>query len=162
MSLPLILFYHCPSSSFPLLSFLFFPLTQSLPESPTPISPQLKLLHSQSILFILSSCLSACTCVCVCVRAHVPLHIYIYISLYLSRASTQPLQPSTPQPTTPPPPQLPGRDPTFNITAERSILSKKSLLSAEMLNMLNMFKSLSQKKLLSGEMLNMLNMLNVF
>ena len=117
-----LLFYHCPSSSFPLLSFFLFPLAQSLSESLTPISLQLKLLHYQFIFFFLSSCLSACTCVCVCVRACPS----IYLSLYLSWASTQPLQPSTPQPTTPPPPpQLPGRDPTFNITAERSIFSPK-------------------------------------
>ena len=169
MSLPLILFYHCPSSSFPPLSFLFFPLTQSLSESLTPISLQLKPLHSQSILFFLSSCLSVCTCVCVCVRAHVALHISTYLSLSLSLSLSISLylflsfssfdsafaaqHPPTHNP--PPPPQLLGRDPAFNIIAERSIISQNLLLSAEMLNMLNMFKSLSQKMLLSGEILNM-------
>ena len=117
-----LLFYHCPSSSFPLLSFFLFPLTQSLSESLTPISLQLKPLHSQFIFFFLSSCLSACTvCVCVCAR-HVPLYIslYIFLELRLSLCS-----PAPPNPQPPPPPQKPGRDPTFNITAERSIFSQK-------------------------------------
>ena len=39
-------------------------------------------------------------------------------------------------------PQLPGRDPTFNITAERSLFFKCASVCG-MLNMLNMFKSLS-------------------
>ena len=113
------LFYHCSFSSFPLLSFFRFPW-HSVPFwiSNAHLPPTQTLAFS-IYLFFLSSCLSACTCVCVCARARACPSIYLSIS-FLSFDSAFAAQ----HPPTHPPPQLPGRDPTLNITTERSIFPK--------------------------------------
>ena len=114
------------------------------------------------------------TCVCVCARAHACLSLSLSLSLYLSlifsfslslswALSLHFLSPTHPQP--PPPPQLPGRDPTFNITVVRSILyivSKNVLLLRKCWICWICSRSLFFKNVLSAEMLNMLNVFRTY
>ena len=106
---------------------------------------------------------------------HVCAHVPLYISLYFSLASTQPLQPSTPQPTTPPTPNCLGgtqhstlqlKETFFpkcaSFSAERNIFFKKCVSfrgNVEYVKYVQ--KPLSKNVFLSAEMLNILNMLNI-